>query len=117
MSSGAFTDVLYELDTVTGALPGKVQPETITTFNPTATATVISGVGRIKLSAGRREYGVSPRTVSGVWTTPPAGYKAGGTVRLPIFTKAAFSDIDFNDSLTYLGGTFRVTGKNPEKQN
>lgn len=116
MSSGVFIGATYENDGGAG-LPARVQPETLATFNPDGSAAPIAGIGRIKLSSGRREFGLSPRTVSGVWLTPPANYKVGGTVRVPIMTLAAFAAISLNDTLTYLGGTFRVTGKNPEKEN
>lgn len=116
MSAGSFVSAKYTLD-IGGALPCRIQPETITAFNPDGTGTIIAGVGRIKLSSGRREFGVSPRTVTASWTTPPAGYKAGGSVRIPIFTPTAFAAITLGQVLTYLGGTATVSGKNPEKEN
>lgn len=116
MSAGAFSTAVYEDDNGDG-FAAKVQPESINAFNPNGTA-AITQRGRIKLSSGRREFGLAPRTVSGVWITAPAGYKAGGTVKIPIMTKAAWDAIDLNESLTYLtGGSFRVTGKNNEKEN
>lgn len=116
MSAGGFVGATYTLDGGS-SLPARIQPETITSFNPDGTGTIIAGVGRIKLSSGRREFGVSPRTVTASWTTAPAGYKAGGSVRIPIFTPTAFAAITLNQVLTYLGGTCKVTGKNPEKEN
>lgn len=116
MSSGVFDSAVYESEA--GAFyPCRVQPETITAFNPTASGTPDAGVGRLKLSKGRREFGVVPRVITGVWTTAPTGYKTGGTVRIPIFTPSAFADITEEDVITYLGGTLRVSGRIPEKTN
>lgn len=116
MSAGTFVIGKYTLNNGT-ALPCRIQPETITAFNPDGTGTIIPGVGRIKLSSGRREFGLSPRVVTASWTTPPAGYKAGGAVRIPILTPTAFAAISLGQTLTYLGGSATVSGKSPEKEN
>lgn len=115
MSSGVFSDAKYS-DDQDRVYACRVQGETLTAWNGTA-AGAVSVKGRIKVSAGRREAGLSPRTVSGKWVITPAGYAPGGTVKLIVFTKAAFDAIALNDVLAYNGATFKVTGKNPEKEN
>ena len=116
MSAGVFAASIYGTDTGQG-LPCRIQPETISAFNPASAVTVVPGVGRIRLSNGRRQFGISPRTVSGTWLTPPSGYQAGGSVKIPILTLTTYQAIVLGATLTYLGGTFKVVGKTPEKEN
>lgn len=116
MSSGVFVNVVYDTDSGSG-LPARVQPETITSWNPTGVGTAIVGLGRMKLSRGKRERGLSPRRVYGVWVTAPANYQANGRVSLPMFQKASLDALALDATLAYLGGTFRVTGTTNEKQN
>lgn len=112
MSAGVFTTARYETDA--GAVAAvRVQPETIFAANPTAGGAVTIP-GKVPLTRGRRTFGIRPRIVYGVWTTAPAGYKAGGSVRISIFTPTAYQAIGVDDVLTYNGGTVRVTGKTGE---
>lgn len=114
MSSGNFTDGIYLTDLGT-ALRLRFQPEdVIGTVNPAATGTAVAGSPSARISGSPRGKGVWARRVYGKWTTAPAGYQANGRVTLVIFTKAAFDAIADGQEITYLGGTFKVTGKRNE---
>lgn len=114
MSSGVFVGASYESDRAGQVYPCRVQPETITGWNPDGGA-VTAGLPRVRVRQGRREFGVYCRRISGIWDSPPSGYEAGGTVIVPIFTKAAFDAISLNQLLVYLGGDFTVIGKSSEQ--
>ena len=99
--------------------PIRVQPETI--------ALVINGISNdaptggttetvsARASGRRRQFGVNARTVSIQFSgTPPTGYKAGQTIRLPILTPDVWNGIVKNQSGNYLGSAIRVVSKTPE---
>ena len=112
MSAGAFTNTFYQTDTAE-VVNARVQPETITAWNPAAGGPAGFPI-RANMSTSRRN-GVNARVVYGKWTTAPTGYLAGGRVRVPILTITAYNAIGNGDSLAYAGGTFEVTGKRGEK--
>lgn len=114
MSAGAFSSAGYAKNGGVVIYPVRVQPETLTAWNPSA-GNATAGTPRIRVRQSRRSFGIYCRRISGVWTTAPAGYKAGGSVTIPIMTEAAFGAIDLDEELVYLtGGLIRVTGKSSE---
>lgn len=114
MSSGIFQFASYESNVATLVFPCRVQPETIEAWNPDGGA-ITNGLPSVKVRGGKREFGIFCRRVTGTWVTAPAGYQAGGSVTVPVFTKAAFEAIVKGAVLGYLGGTFRVVGIIPEQ--
>lgn len=114
MSAGAFTTAGYAKNGGIVIYPVRVQPETLAAWNPTGGAPT-PGTPRIRVRQSRRSFGIYCRRISGVWTTAPAGYKAGGSITIPIMTDTAFGAIDLDEELAYLtGGLIRVTGKSSE---
>lgn len=114
MSAGVFTRTRYEANNG-DIFTARVQPETITAWNPAPAGAVTVNI-RANMTGGQRQNGMNARYVMGVWETAPAGYKAGGTVRVPVLTPAAFNAIQNDQVLAYLGGTFTVTGTTNEKR-
>jgi len=108
MSAGSFTRTLYQANNGDVFL-ARVQPETITSWNPAPTGAVTVRI-RANMTGGQRQNGMNARYVLGKWTTAPAGYKPDGTVKLPILTQAAFDALQLDQSLASNGGTFVVTG-------
>lgn len=114
MSAGAFSFGFYETDEG-DIVNARYQPETIIpTVNPAASGPATFGI-TASLQGSMRKNGVNARRVLGKWVTAPTGYLTGGTVSLPIFTQNAYDAITKGDVITYLGSTFRVTGKVGEK--
>jgi hypothetical protein len=119
MSAGAFIRSFYE--TNGGAIARiRVQPETELaniggTVNdaPAGPPTVSTTV---KVSKGRREYGIGPRKVGFVFDAgeEPDGYKAGATYYLPVLTRAVYDGFVVGDVITYLGGTGDIVSKSEE---
>ena len=112
MSAGPFLFSFYETDDLE-VLNARVQPETVNAFNPAPAGPATWGISA-NMTGGTHQNGVNARVVYGKWVTAPAGYLAGGRVVLPILTNSGYSAISKGDILTYLGGTFRVTGKRGE---
>lgn len=114
MSSGVFTAGFYQTDDGE-ILNARYQPETIIAgVNPAVSGPATFGISA-NLSGSMKKNGVNARRVYGKWLTAPAGYLAGGRVVLPILEGAAYDAIDKGDEITYLGGSFRVTGKVSER--
>lgn len=116
MSTGPFVSTFYETDDG-DILLARVQPETITSFNPGATgpATVEA---RAYMSGSRRRNGVQARYVSGRWVgDPPDDRDPCSIVRLPVFTPTAFSAIARGSTVAYNGGNIRIIGKTNERLN
>lgn len=125
MSAGSTAKGFYESDA--GTLhPIRVQPETTEanlggTTNVFANGTA-SGVTKSKVSAkvskGKREKGLGPRTVTVVFgLTPgsfPDGYKPGGITTFPVFVKATWDAMSEADQVTYLGKQVKISYLSPE---
>lgn len=114
MSSGVFTRGFYQLDNLEIARV-KHQPETVTAWNAAQAgpATVPSSA---QVSSSRRSLGIHCRYVTAEWVgAPPAGYVTGGSVKLPVFTVAAYNALDPGDQVAYLGATIEILGKTAEK--
>lgn len=119
MSAGAFTRTRYRADSG-DTHPIRVQPETLTAaFGATANGAPTDAIDNpisAKVSNGNRAFGLKPRSVTIVFeTNAPTGYKVGSYIRLPILQPALYTNIAAGDSVSYLGGTATVVGKNPER--
>lgn len=119
MSAGVFSRSKYQSDD--GDIhPIRVQPETLTaTFGSTANAAPAGPIDNplsAKVSNGNRSFGLKPRSVTITFgESPPTDYKSNSYIRLPILQSALYNTISTGDSVTYLGGTATVVGKNPER--
>lgn len=118
MSAGEFTRTRYQTDSGS-ILRCRVQPETLAlTIGGTANSAPASQVddeGSVLISS-RRRNGVNARYVSLAWTgSPPAGYKEGVNVRVPVLQKSTFDAWALDATGTYLGAGVRLAGKTNEK--
>ena len=116
MSAGAFIRSFYQTNGLAIARI-RVQPETELasiggTVNdaPAGPPTIATAV---KVSKGRREYGISPRKVGFVFDDgqEPEGYKPGQIYYLPVLTRALYDSFAIGAAITYLGGTGDVVSK------
>jgi hypothetical protein len=115
MSSGAFQIAKYESDL--GTIHRiRIQPETLMgAANPQPAGAVNSPLSA-KRSLTRRSVGLRPRFITvKVPATPPAGYKAGSTLVIPILTAAAHAGFQVGNDVTYLEVAMQITGKEPER--
>lgn len=115
MSSGAFTRGFYECNNG-DKLTVRYQPESVIAAVNPAAAGPATFKGSARISGGTRQIGTVTRAIYAVWKTAPAGYKAAGSLRIPIFTPAAYEAIQIGQEITYLGGTAEVTGYRPERR-
>lgn len=125
MSAGKFIDAKYQAND--GKIyPIRIQPETKTTLiggddNNEPIQDFTGGLPTVKVSGGRRGFGVHPRGVvlelqengSGV----TAEYKAGQKYRVPILTTGVWNGINKGDDALYLGLDAKVKSKYPELVN
>jgi hypothetical protein len=118
MSAGKFTLAFYEADSAEIHVV-KVQPET-TAMKSDISGTNVSANGPAtspfwaKVSKNKRQYGLSPRSVSMRWTGGiPSGY-ADAVITLPVLTPAVFNGMTIGSTATYLGEQMQVIAKTPE---
>lgn len=131
MSSGTTIPSVYTTDEGLN-FPCRIQPETAlldfdlgnigTDLNVPATATPDGGLPTIKLSTGRREYGVSPRKIivqfgNTVGTDLPQGYEPSGRVPIVVFDRNKFDAVSRGQQIGYLGVTATVRRKLSEQIN
>ena len=97
----------------------KVQPETAAAvLNGAANAEVgddptVPGIFNLNLG-GRRRRPFSARYVTLAWTgSPPTGYTANATVRIPVLNPTVFAGCNEGDDATYLGAACQIVGKSP----
>lgn len=95
--------------------PIRVQPETVTPWNPDVEQPATVGFGRVRISGSRRGIGTFARTVTLRAQTSPAGYRARSVTTLPVFTFEAWSALAADAEVAYLGQTWNVVGKRQEK--
>lgn len=119
MSAGAFQLSKYESDGAT-VYPVRIQPETlalvINGVTNTAPAGAIDGEGSVRVSAGRRSFGVIPRKVTVKFgDNPPAGYLPRGRVSLPWLKSDGFTNISRGQTGTYLGVAIEVVSRTSEQ--
>ena len=107
--AGPYTNSNYESDEGT-IYPCKIQPETITTWNTEPTGTV-DGKLFVKMSNGRRAYGISPRlAVLGI-EVGTAPLQATKTIRVPVLSKAKFDALVVGTTYQYDGQDFKLQSK------
>lgn len=113
--AGKFTIAGYErADGTTG--PIRVQPETITSWNPEAAG---SKTGLyVKARGSKRSYGTIARSVTLTREVGSgAAYNAATvSVTVPVFTKAAWDALSAGQTLAYQGvSDWKVAGTNSEE--
>lgn len=114
MSAGKFIDSKYQTDGDT-VVPIRIQPETVTTWNPVPAAAVAAGYPSAAVSKGRREVGIQARLARFKWKgAVPEGYDPNGILTIPILTLAALNNLVKNTDYTYLGNTVNLVGKTKE---
>jgi len=117
MSAGAFTLEFYETNEG-GIHPIRVQPETLILGTNESAVGPATGEGSASATGGRRRIGINARKIRVTWTTTaPTGYKAGGTITIPILTPDSWNALNKGDTFTYLGNEVKVLGKTPEYVN
>jgi len=118
MSFGAFTLTRYEAND--GKIfPIRVQPETLTATiggvaNAAPTTAIGSGLPSALARGGRRVIGVKARKITASFATPPAGYKSGGLLQIPVLTEALWDAAVLGDVVVYNTATGQVVGKSQE---
>lgn len=120
MSTGRFTNSVYQDDNST-LRPIRVQPETLAatiggTANAAPAGTPATGVPRVKLSAGRREFGVYARRVSCTWDEggAPDGYDERTPFSIIVLNPSVFNAAPLGGAVSYLGGSATIVGKSSE---
>lgn len=114
MSSGSFISSKYELNDGRVA-PIRVQPETITTVNTVTASALTPDMPTVKVSKGKREFGIGARYITLKWkTTIPDGYKETGFIKVPILQEAVFDTLAKGADFEYLGTTAEIVSKTPE---
>lgn len=118
MSAGSFTDKVYVTNAgfVTSV---RVQPETITAWNPNGAGSIIPGSPSAHVSGGRNKIGINCRKARFRWVgTPPVaptGYLNNGIITLPMLTQSAYDALVKNVDYPYLGTGLNLVGKTDEK--
>jgi len=121
MSAGKFEDSFYT-DDYDHVRPIRIQEETRALTiggqaNSAPTGPADAGTGYVRVSGGKRTYGVTPRKVAIRFTgTPPTGYSASQTYRIPVLIPGhwkAYTDPKLQTG-TYLGVACQVVGKSAE---
>ena len=109
MSAGRFVISRYER--ANGDVhPIRIQPETITTWNPAPAGGTTSNI-RAKVSGGRRQAGLIARKVALTFgENPPTGYAPFSTIAIPVLTPDAFQALAEGQTVQYLSTSARVVG-------
>lgn len=115
MSSGDFfIQGRYTATEGGGIYKIRVQPETVTAWNPNTTAAV-NAVGSVRVGGGNRQLGIKARSVTLQWAdAPPNNYK-DAYIRVPVLTATAFNGLALGQTVQYLGADAVIVGKNPER--
>lgn len=127
MSAGAFDrDGKYEAGNGT-VYRCRPQPETqdltlASVANSYPAGAVTPGVGTLKISKGKRELGVVPRTVTVRFTADPTGPQGdylgeGSSLIIPVFDPGVWDDYAEGQIGTYLGTAVVCDRKSPELVN
>lgn len=121
MSAGKFTKGKYQTN---GGIvvPIRVQPETLSATlgqgtNSSVTGEIVPGYPRATISRSKRSVGIHARSVTLRFTgaTPPTGYAAGETYRIPVMSPTVWNALGEGVSATYLGAPAEVVSTSPEK--
>lgn len=118
MSAGAFLVTKYQSNA--GNIYGiTVQPETVAANIGAVNAAPAGAVDQevsARVGGGNNAIGIKARSVTVKFTaTPPSGYLAGQTLRIPILTQTVYNGIGKGTTGTYLGVAVVVVGKQPER--
>ncbi len=115
MSTGPFIETVYIADNDDN-YPIRVQPETITAFNPAAVGSILPNTPSANASGGIRRNGVNARRARfRVIATTTSGISEGRILTIPIMTLASFNLLAKLTNYTYIGGTLRLVGKTGER--
>lgn len=123
MSAGAFVKAFY-VDDQERVCPIRVQPETLTfTVSGAANTGPVgpssAGAPRVKVSGGKRQFGVIARKVYFRFTAgAPSTYKPGSILALPVLQASNFGVYKAasvaGTTGTYLNGTVEIVGVSGE---
>lgn len=123
MSAGKFETGKYEQSTGGNVWPCRAQIETKAltlggTANAYPTEAVTSGLPRVRLRKGKKEFGVSIRTVTvelkAAGTGATSEYAAGTLHTIPVFQQSVHDGYSFGSLGTYLGIACECKGKFPQ---
>jgi len=123
MSAGKFETAKYQATTGTNIFPCRAQPETKElTLNSVANdypaGAITAGLPRIRLRKGKRQFGVTVRTVTVKLTEDGTGatedYKEDTTHVVPVFQPSVHAGYAIGQTGTYLGIACECIGKFPE---
>ena len=110
MSSGRFITVTYTRGNG-DTHPIRVQPETVTAWNPASSAEPESDIP-FRVSGGNRSQGPRARLVRLTFgDSPPAGYAEFSSITLPVFSPVAFGALTRGQVVQYLGTSATIQGK------
>lgn len=110
MSAGPFTRTSYRGNDGQN-YPIRVQPETLlatfgTTVNVAPTGPPDAGLPTARVGGGKRRFGLRARGVVITFPEdPPAGYKAGSYIRIPVLLDTVWNGIATFQAVTYLETT------------
>jgi hypothetical protein len=117
MSSGVFNFTKYAASYATGAIhPIRVQPETVaatigSVTNAAPTGAVTNPI-RAKVTGSKKSLGLVARRINlRLVGDPPAEYAVGSRTRIPALNTAFYAAAIDGATCSYLGTTWRVTGK------
>lgn len=119
MSAGNFINTRYDADYDVAIHPIRVQPETITAeigtiVNAPPTAPATSPISA-QVSRSTRSLGLHARVVfAKIAGTPPTGYAAGSTIRLPVLNSTFYNAALKGVLIQHLGTTWTITGRRGE---
>lgn len=110
MSSGSFISSFYEDDGL-AIRPCRIQPETITAWNPAPAGPATAD--RIRISGGKTESGRKARYVRLVRNIGAVvdGIQPVQRLTVAVLTTTAFDAIAEGATLAYQGNDYRVTSK------
>lgn len=122
MSAGPFQSARYEAEYANNRIhPIRVQPETLAAnangiANESPVAALSNPISAV-LSLNRGQLGLRPRfvTLKAPATNPPAGYQANGITRIPALTDTFWQACTKDADVDYLGVTFTVVSREPER--
>lgn len=125
MSAGNFVTARYGASYDPAELhPIRVQPETLLASAEAPTGAVVNAGLTAPLTSpisaqvtkSTRSLGLHARLVTlKIQGTPPPGYLAGTTVRIPALTPVFFNACKIDTVVTYLGTSWKVVGTRAEK--
>jgi len=118
MSAGNYLDAFYTSDLI-NVHPIRIQPETAALVIDGVTNTIPAGPADFpisaKVSGGKRQLGLTARSVTVKWTTtPPTGYDDEGEITLPWLDPTTWLGLAKEQTGTYLTQGVTVVRKTQE---